>query len=128
MKDRIKAVRLAQRNENGKKLTQSEFAKELGLARSTIACFEIGDRYPADSVINLICMQYGINKDWLLTGEGEMETPKSHEEEIAEISAKLFNEKDPLRKELLSLISDMGQDELDAVAKLRTYIDKKTKK
>lgn len=120
--ERIRLIR----KENG--ISQNEFGKRIGISRDTVANIECDRMEPKEIHILAVCREFGISKDWLLTGEGEMEAPKSHEEEIAEISAKLFNEKDPLRKELLSLISDMGQDELDAVAKLRTYIDKKTKK
>ena len=56
-------------------LTQQEFADRIGIKRNTIANYESGRNEPVDSVISLICREYGVNEIWLRTGEGEMFTP-----------------------------------------------------
>lgn len=65
MKDRIKELR------KSLGLTQQKFADRLGLKRQTIAAYEIGNIEPSESTLLLICKEFGINKDWLLTGKGE---------------------------------------------------------
>jgi transcriptional regulator with XRE-family HTH domain len=57
-------------------LTQQEFAERIGLKRNTIGQYEIGRNNPTSSVINLICREYGVNEEWLKTGEGEIFAPK----------------------------------------------------
>lgn len=66
MKERIKILR------NYLGLTQQKFAEKLGLKRQTIAAYEIGNIEPSDSTLLLICKEFGVNEDWLRTGEGEM--------------------------------------------------------
>ena len=51
-------------------ITQDEFAKRIGLARNTIANYECGRRTPTNAVITSICKEFGVNEEWLRTGEG----------------------------------------------------------
>lgn len=53
-------------------LTQQEFADRIGIKRNTIATYESGRNQPIDAVINLICMKFKVNEDWLRHGTGEM--------------------------------------------------------
>lgn len=64
--ERIKAIR--------KKLglSQAEFAKGLDLSRSRIGYIEKGDRSLTDRTLNDMVREYGISRDYILTGEGEM--------------------------------------------------------
>lgn len=64
LKDRIKNIRKL------KGLTQDEFSKKLGLARNSIASYEIGRREPTNAIIISICREFGVNEIWLRTGEG----------------------------------------------------------
>ncbi len=66
MKERIRIIR----KELG--LTQEEFAKRIGLARNSVASYEIGRREPTNAIIVSICKEFHINEEWLRTGNGEM--------------------------------------------------------
>ena len=68
--ERIKKVRKRE------DLTQQEFADRLGMKRNSIAQVESG-RNTSDQTIISICREFGVNEEWLLTGEGEMFAPKS---------------------------------------------------
>lgn len=78
MKSRIKEIRTSLG------LTQQEFSDKIGVKRNTIAQYESGRNEPIDSVLHLICREFDIDEQWLRTGEGEMHTPKTVDEEIAE--------------------------------------------
>lgn len=69
MKDRIKKLR------KSLDMTQQEFADRIGVKRNTIGQYEIGRNEPIDTVINLICREFGVNEEWLRTGNGEMFSP-----------------------------------------------------
>lgn len=69
--ERIKWIRDRLLDDNGKKYTQELFAQTLKIKRGNIAKYEVGDNYPSDAVINLICKEFNINEIWLRTGEGE---------------------------------------------------------
>lgn len=85
MKDRIKALRKAL------SLTQQEFADRLSIKRGAVANYEIGRNIPADSVIALICREFGVSEAWLRTGTGEMFPPRSHLEELSVLSARFLS-------------------------------------
>lgn len=54
------------------KLTQSEFGKRLSVSRDVISNFENGRVEPKQLFLDHLCTVFNINKNWLLTGEGEM--------------------------------------------------------
>ena len=74
VKDRIRKIR------RDLDLTQQEFADRLGIKRGTIANYELGRNEPVDSVVSLICREFGVNKDWLRDGTGKMYAPDSGNE------------------------------------------------
>lgn len=53
-------------------LTQQEFADRLGLKRAAYANYEIGRNTLNYSYIKLICGEFNINEEWLISGEGDM--------------------------------------------------------
>lgn len=74
MKDRIRKIR------RDLDLTQQEFADRIGIKRNTIANYETGRNEPIDSVVSLICREFGVNEEWLRDGTGEMFEPDSGDE------------------------------------------------
>lgn len=67
------------------KITQSEFAEKIGVARNTITSYETNIRTPMENTIKLICREYKVDYMWLTTGEGEMFTdvPETIMDELA---------------------------------------------
>lgn len=65
MKDRIKKIR------TDNKLSMEKFGERIGITKSSVSLLESGKNSPSEQTIILICKEFGINKDWLLTGEGE---------------------------------------------------------
>jgi transcriptional regulator with XRE-family HTH domain len=53
-------------------LTQREFCKGIYVSQSYYAQIEGGNRPINDRIIALICSQYGVSKEYLLNGKGEM--------------------------------------------------------
>lgn len=64
MKDRIKKIR------TDNKLSMEKFGERIGITKSSVSLLESGKNSPSEQTIILICKEFGINKDWLLTGEG----------------------------------------------------------
>ena len=82
-------------NENIKKLredyldmSRETFAQEINLKRTAIYLIETGQRNPSDRTINDICEKFNINKEWLLTGEGEMYKPEPQIDELEDLMGK----------------------------------------
>ena len=54
-------------------LNQTDFGKPLGLKQAIIGQYETGVRNIPDRNIDILCKSYNINKNWLLTGQGEIQ-------------------------------------------------------
>jgi transcriptional regulator with XRE-family HTH domain len=93
---RIKAVRKTLG------LSQRAFCKGIFLSHSFYAQIESGTRKANERIYELISTKYNVNKDWLLTGKGEMfsgPTPDVELEHLIEI----YKELDPLFREYIML-------------------------
>lgn len=75
MNNRIKKVR------NTVGLTQTEFGTRIGVKGNTVTGYETGLRNPSGAIILSMCREFGVNEDWLRTGNGEMfkESPLRNE-------------------------------------------------
>ncbi|MBQ9800303.1 MAG: helix-turn-helix transcriptional regulator [Thermoguttaceae bacterium] len=84
---------------------QSQFAKLIPLVRASLSRFERGEREMPDYYVELICVKFNVNKEWLLHGEGEMFAPPNEsEQEIAEkfLLHKIHQLPEDCKKELLN--------------------------
>lgn len=99
MGERIKELRRA------KGLTQQQFADRIGVKRNTIANYEIGRNDPVDSIVSLICREFGVSEEWLRTGSGDMfvAAPVSELDALAAKYPNMTHETYVLIEKLLSM-------------------------
>lgn len=88
MNDRIKTIR------KSLGLTQDDFGKKIGLARNSIANYEIGRREPTNSIILSICREFNVNENWLRNGEGDMFIELPEEDEYFKAATMISKEND----------------------------------
>ena len=79
MKDRISKII---KNEH---LTQSAFAKRINVSQGLVSQMCNGTATPTERTISDICREFGVNRIWLETGDGEPYAKVTVEEELAEI-------------------------------------------
>lgn len=53
-------------------LTQEDFAKRIGVARSQISSWKNGVHAPSGSAIKMMELEFNLNKAWFLYGHGDM--------------------------------------------------------
>lgn len=100
MKDRILKIR------KDNQLTQDAFAEKLNLSKNFVWMLEKGERAASERTIMDICREFNVNKEWLLTGKGEVyDIP---EDEIAAIVSDLLEEDNPFY-ELITRIMKIYQ-------------------
>lgn len=112
MKDRIKQIRKSYN------LTQQEFADRIGCSRSGLANYEAGRNEPLDPIITSICREFGINEDWLRTGEGTMKRSTSREDEIEAMVTNALNGNVNLTKAVVQALCNRTEKELAALEAL----------
>lgn len=109
--DRIKQVRL----DSG--LSQVAFAERIGIGSSAMSKLEKGENNPSDQTIKLICSEFGVNRDWLETGDGEKKAASSGAAMVARV---MMGDND-YAKSVMAAFAALGDDEWQA---LRVLVDK----
>jgi len=77
-----------------KGLNQRDFSKMLALSEGYISGVEINLRKVNDRIIKLIVAEFGVNEEWLRTGNGEMFMEEKSDVKAARISS-LFDDLPP---------------------------------
>ena len=83
-------------------LSQRAFCKGIFLSHSFYASIETGTRKPNGRVYELISTKYNVNKEWLLTGNGEMFSGPAPDIELEKL-IEIYKELDPLFREYVML-------------------------
>jgi transcriptional regulator with XRE-family HTH domain len=58
-------------------LTQRDFAEKIYSSYRSVQNWESGERYISESNLRLLIDEYGVSREWLLTGTGEMLTDEA---------------------------------------------------
>lgn len=106
--------------------SQATFAKNLCLSNGYFAAIELESRNANERVVKLISRTYGINEDWLWTGEGDMllDPADAGTEQIM----KMFRELKPEYQEyMLSLVEKLMQVQ-SAMGKVKDSNSERRKK
>ena len=78
VKDRIKSVR------ESSGLSLRAFGSRIGISGASVARLESGENNPSERTIRLICSEFNVRRDWLLTGEEPMRLPPDEDDEIVD--------------------------------------------
>nr|DAH17364.1 MAG TPA: Repressor protein CI [Caudoviricetes sp.] len=101
---RVKAVRKALN------LTTTKFGERIGIKNPSVSMIETGKSNPSDRTILSICREFNVNETWLRTGEGEMFTERSRQQEIEKFLSDVANGSD-FKRRLVLLLAQMTEDE-----------------
>ena len=105
------------------KMTQKQFADGIGVKRGTVSNYEVGRNIPTETVQKMICRVYGVRREWLDTGIGEMFKERNRLEQIMELSEEyLKDESNSFRLRLISVIAGLSEDQLEVLAEVAERI------
>lgn len=108
--DRIKKIRL------DLNFSQASFSQVLGISRGHISTIETGAAVPSKQLIKLICTKFGIDENWLQSGQGTMRTvPNEFEMEEFDQIMEQFRYED-MTEEILEVV--------DAIKSAKKKIDR----
>lgn len=95
MNERIKELR------KRLNLTQEEFGAKIGIKKSAISQLESGKSTPSSQTVSMICDKFGVNRDWLVTGNGTMFRQRTKEEQLGDIFREVaLDPEDEFRKKI----------------------------
>ncbi|HFD2050861.1 helix-turn-helix transcriptional regulator [Clostridium perfringens] len=118
MNERFKLIRKKE------KLSQAAFGEKLGVSRDVIGNIEYGRVDPKPLLINHLCDVFNVNKEWLLTGNGEMYIVPEKENEIADLLINISSDDSKLY-EVVSNLSKLDDEYLDLIDNLVSGLLKK---
>lgn len=115
MNERLKQIRA----EAG--LSMRAFAKRIGISDALVARMEAEGRTISERTIRLICSEFGVRREWLETGRGDMYEKKSEDAEAEAVLRRIGQEHNPVLRALattwIQLTPDQ-QTELYRVARI----------
>lgn len=97
------------------KMSQKDFAEQLGLSENFVWMIEKGNRIPSDRTISDICRIFDIQEDWLRDGLEPMRAAKSREEEIADLVGSALTGSSEFKKSVIRMICSRTDEELKAL-------------
>lgn len=104
-------IEVNKRYDNG---NMSTMAKKTGVTPAYISKLKKNpDSNPSDLFINAILKNYDVSRKWLVDGIGEIDSDKSREEQIGEITAALYSKSEdyPWILEIEKMLVNMSYEE-----------------
>lgn len=101
------------------KLSQTAFGERIGVSRGVINNLDLCNTTVKPLMINQICKEFKINKIWLETGEGEMFSHASEDEEIAYfMGTVLAGEQESFKKRFMAMLASLDEEGWELLAKM----------
>ena len=111
-------IRIVRSKTLGRKISMASFADKIGVTSGAVSQWENNQKTPSNSVIVLICKEFGINEEWLRNGTGDMFAVSDRESEVARIADTMLNEVEPsIRNKLIRMVADAPEEDLELLAK-----------
>jgi len=111
--------RIRELRKNYLKLSQEQFGEKLGVSRSVIKNIELdllARPEQKEPLLKLICKEFGVNEEWLRTGEGDIFF-HTEETRLNYLFAKLDASDDEFKKEFISYILEIDESDWDVIGK-----------
>lgn len=103
-------------------ISQESFGEKIGVKKAAVSKWENGNANLSETVIELICKVYNVNKLWLTEGNGEMFAKQ--EDDIMELVDQLLDNDNPFLKNLLQSFISLGEDEIKGLQKfMDNYVE-----
>lgn len=85
------------------------FGERVGIGGSSVMRIESGANNPSEQTIRAICSEFGIRRDWLETGDGEMYAPVMEDDAIGIIGQRMLDDPEYTGR-LVRAVAAMGED------------------
>lgn len=85
--------------------TQNEFAALFGVTHAHISAIETGKNMPSEMLVMFICEKLGASRQWLETGEGDMQSEKGYLKILEKEKGKIAFEVNGNHMEMVRFVS-----------------------
>ena len=117
--ERIKMVR------KELKLTQDQFAKQIGISASALSQIENGMTNASEQTLILVCERFRVIDEWLRYGEGEMFVSQDNSVLLGQFFGEILNDDDgTIRRRLITALAKLEPRDWRAIADMAERIIK----
>ena len=103
------------------KITLDAFGKKVGVTKAAVSDIERGRNNVTEQMFNSICREFGVNEEWLRTGEGPQFVEITRAEQIQQMVDDIMHDHpEAFRRRFVTALS--GLDEKGWIA-LENFID-----
>lgn len=108
-------------------MKQGDFAKEIKTTQGHVSDIENKRKGVSDRVIEIMCLKFDVNEEWLRNGTGEMFMERDPDEELLGWAGKvLLNETDTFKIRFLKMLSGLSDDDWSLLeSKLREIFEER---
>lgn len=117
-----KRIALVRKDNN---LSQAAFGKKLGVSRDVISNIEYNRVTPKQLFIDHLCKVCKVNKEWLMTGTGQMYSVPEEDLLLARALADIASSENSTVHTIVSKLTKLDEEHLDLVLNLITALSKK---
>lgn len=97
-------------------LSLDKFGERIGISSASCSRIETGINNPSKQTILTVCNEFGVNEEWLRTGEGEMFRRKTVKEELMEFVGDIIDEDDDTRMRFILALSKIPPEHWKFIA------------
>ena len=94
--------------------SQRAFGAKIGISGPSVARLETGENNPSEQTIRAICQEFGVNRRWLETGEGDPYVPAAPEDALAQEVAAIMVGASPMAQAIMTSLAAMPREWWDA--------------
>lgn len=107
-------------------ILQKDLASKVNIAHTYLSSILNNKREPGERLIDDICEELKISKEWLMTGNGNMDVELTREQEIAAlVDVYLSAEPESFKSRFISMISRLTEEQWEVLALMHQNIEKK---
>lgn len=99
-------------------MKQGDFATALSISQGHLSDIENNRKEVSDRVISICSLKFNVNEDWLRTGNGEMFSKMSEDEELDLYVGRISGGADEFKKNLIKTLCKLSEDEWDVLKKI----------
>lgn len=100
-------------------LTKTAFAAKIDVSQPFISQLCAGTTAPSDRTIRDICRAFGIEENWLRTGEGEMLIPINRDQDVADfVGDVLKGEADTFKRRFVAMLARLDESDWEVLEKM----------
>lgn len=93
-------------------MTQETFGAQIGIKKAAVSQIESGRNSLTSQTILMICDKFGVNREWLVTGNGPMFLQRSKEDQLGDLFREVaLDPEDAFRKKIFLGLAKLNPED-----------------